>query len=329
MADQGIINALFGGPSWLEQANQQRQKDIANYLQGGVPQMMADTQGTQNLAGGFGGTTKNVGIRAYHGSPYDFDKFDLSKIGTGEGAQAYGHGLYFAENPAVAKQYRDALASSGVSVKPGFDYDPTELGILNRAIQQGRSGDDIPALLREQEQNYRARGEVPIADSISSARKNLEAGNYLPLPPGKMYEVNINAKPEQFLNWDKPLNEQPQIAIDPLLETIKKEAYSRALASTNKSRADQLWSMVKDPMTAPVEFAQEILRKPETTQSLSQAGIPGIKYLDQGSRTGGQGTSNYVIFDPSLIDITKKWALIGALMGGGGLASQQAGEPGQ
>ena len=51
-----------------------------------------------------------MGIRAYHGSPHDFDKFDLSKIGTGEGAQAYGHGLYFAENEGVAKGYRDALA---------------------------------------------------------------------------------------------------------------------------------------------------------------------------------------------------------------------------
>ena len=44
------------------------------------------------------------GIRAYHSSPHDFDKFDLSKIGTGEGAQVYGHGLYFAENPAVSGQ---------------------------------------------------------------------------------------------------------------------------------------------------------------------------------------------------------------------------------
>src|SRR5262245_438695 len=48
------------------------------------------------------------GIRAYHGSPHDFERFDLSKIGTGEGAQAYGHGLYFAENPKTAKAYREA-----------------------------------------------------------------------------------------------------------------------------------------------------------------------------------------------------------------------------
>ena len=50
------------------------------------------------------------GIRAYHGSPYDFDKFDISKIGTGEGAQAYGHGLYFAGNPGTAGSYKHATS---------------------------------------------------------------------------------------------------------------------------------------------------------------------------------------------------------------------------
>src|SRR6185437_16282352 len=54
----------------------------------------------------------NMGIKAYHGSPHDFDAFDLSKIGTGEGAQAYGHGLYFADNEGVAKSYRDTLAGA-------------------------------------------------------------------------------------------------------------------------------------------------------------------------------------------------------------------------
>ena len=38
----------------------------------------------------------------WHGSPHKFDKFDSSKIGTGEGTQAYGHGLYLADAPEVA-----------------------------------------------------------------------------------------------------------------------------------------------------------------------------------------------------------------------------------
>ena len=45
-------------------------------------------------------------IRAYHGSPYDFDRFDLNKIGSGEGAQAFGHGLYFTDSEDIAEGYR-------------------------------------------------------------------------------------------------------------------------------------------------------------------------------------------------------------------------------
>jgi hypothetical protein len=47
-------------------------------------------------------------IEAWHGSPHDIDRFDSSRIGTGEGAQTYGHGLYFAEN-----EKRRAAISSG------------------------------------------------------------------------------------------------------------------------------------------------------------------------------------------------------------------------
>ena len=41
----------------------------------------------------------------WHGSPHGFTKFDMSKIGTGEGAQAYGHGLYLADAPETATSY--------------------------------------------------------------------------------------------------------------------------------------------------------------------------------------------------------------------------------
>lgn len=47
---------------------------------------------------------------AWHGSPYDFDEFDLGAIGTGEGNQVHGWGLYFAKNKKVSKQYKDVLS---------------------------------------------------------------------------------------------------------------------------------------------------------------------------------------------------------------------------
>jgi len=47
---------------------------------------------------------------AYHGSPHEFDQFSLDAIGTGEGAQAFGWGLYFASRREIAEWYRDALS---------------------------------------------------------------------------------------------------------------------------------------------------------------------------------------------------------------------------
>lgn len=47
---------------------------------------------------------------AWHGSPHDFDEFDLGKIGTGEGAQAHGWGLYFAKKKSVSKNYQKVLS---------------------------------------------------------------------------------------------------------------------------------------------------------------------------------------------------------------------------
>ena len=58
------------------------------------------------------------GILAYHGSPHDFDKFSTSAIGTGEGAQVYGRGLYFAQKKGVAQSYRDSLSNNA-----SFDLD--------------------------------------------------------------------------------------------------------------------------------------------------------------------------------------------------------------
>ena len=43
---------------------------------------------------------------AWHGSPYDFDEFDLGSIGGGLGTQAFGWGLYFTENKNVAEKYK-------------------------------------------------------------------------------------------------------------------------------------------------------------------------------------------------------------------------------
>jgi ADP-Ribosyltransferase in polyvalent proteins len=157
-------------------------------------------------------------IRAFHGSPYDFETFDASKIGTGEGAQSYGHGLYFAERPEVAKTY-------------------------------------------------------------TKTNTNV---------PGKMYEVSINAHPDEFLHWDKPLSEQSQKIRDVFAGVNPK--------TTGEEIAAYLGRQV--PKDKPVAKG--------VSELLSNAGIKGIKYLDQGSRDAGKGTSNYVVFDGKHINVVSK-----------------------
>lgn len=49
-------------------------------------------------------------VKGYHGSPAEFNQFSNDKIGSGEGAQAYGYGHYIAENQKVAEKYRDKLS---------------------------------------------------------------------------------------------------------------------------------------------------------------------------------------------------------------------------
>ena len=67
---------------------------------------------------------------AWHGTPHDFDGFDLGAIGTGEGTQAHGWGLYFAQNREASQGYRERLK------KPGLFYDGKEKKELPSDIQE-------------------------------------------------------------------------------------------------------------------------------------------------------------------------------------------------
>lgn len=72
--------------------------------------------------------TTEFGQPAYHGSPHDFERFSLEHVGKGEGAAAYGWGLYFAENPDVAAEYRRRLAGPDKSKHLAFNA-PDEASI--------------------------------------------------------------------------------------------------------------------------------------------------------------------------------------------------------
>lgn len=67
--------------------------------------------------------TETMDKQFYHGSPYEFESFDLSKIGTGDGLNKYGFGLYFSDSVDTAKYY------AGVSKESMYLYTVRLLGL--------------------------------------------------------------------------------------------------------------------------------------------------------------------------------------------------------
>lgn len=252
-------------------------------------------------------TAAERGIIAYHGSPHSFDRFDISKIGTGEGAQAYGHGLYFAEAEEVAKKYRDELSGR---VKSSANRLLAKNENIDDAISEAQSEiDRLMSLPNGGGDVFRRDGLVAIKkaaiDELSARKRGGGVGS------GSMYQVRINANPEDFIDWDTVLSGQ-----NPKVREILGE--SDLLAA-----ADRLSLASRNPMFAGDIIKADKATPAELSQALARMGIPGIRYKDAGTRGMENATRNYVIFDDALINILKKYGIaIPALAGGGLLATQ-------
>ena len=107
-----------------------------------------------------------------------------------------------------------------------------------------------------------------------------------------------HALPEHFLDWDKPLNQQS-------------EHVKQAIANSPYAGYEE----------TSLPGGQLVPHTAAGMQGLADAGIPGIRYLDQGSRSAGQGSHNYVVFDANTIDILRKYGIAGLIAGGGAAAA--------
>lgn len=161
-------------------------------------------------------------------------------------------------------------------------------------------------------------------------------------PPGHMYEVRVNADPAHFLDWDKPLSEQT-----PHVQAALQRAGMTPPAMRLEQLPDGAWSATfpgdRERVFAtraeadafaghfgPNPTGREILQarlpggggQEAAATALKAAGIPGVRYLDGGSRGVGQGTSNHVVFSPETISILRKYGIAGLTAGGTAAAAQ-------
>jgi len=276
-----------------------------------------------------------AGVTAFHGSPHKFDKFRMDKIGTGEGAQTYGHGLYFAENPKVAEEYRKALSLnlSGEKLddivytwkRSGVDIGATrskdgqitihKLLVPNNKRNQGIGTAAMENLINYADETGQTIKLSPSTDfggtSVGRLKEFYKRFGFIenkgrnkdftisdsmyrrPVNQGATYKVDISDDAvKNFLDWDKPLSQQP-------------ESVRKALTKWTKDKGGS----ILDGESALKEISFDLRMRgmddspAAVSAELKKLGIPGIRYLDQGSRTAGKGTHNYVVFDEDIVKI--------------------------
>lgn len=265
-------------------------------------------------------------LTAYHGSPYTFDKFDISKVGTGEGAQAYGHGIYFAEAPGVARGYQAALS--------GYSADGKRLPSNIATVVSNFNGDIDAAIAYRQNQLNNWLDSNPdkknfVVKDLQNEIKQLSKLQGKKLEStGSFYTVDIpDDMVATMLDWDKPLSKQKDLVAKITPEALGLEykqlpngnhAYVNAdgrpfwilQKGGTKESFDNRWkeSLLMQNSGGELYKAlnQGLDDAAKTSAALNKAGIQGIKYLDQSSRADGKGTRNFVVFDPSSVKMLER-----------------------
>ena len=280
------------------------------------------------------------GITAYHGSPYDFDKFSLDNIDSGEGAQAFGYGLYFTDSEDIAKFYKDKLSDEMTSdVRFSFKGEEYERGtpewkMLSTIYNRGTA--NAKKLVKELKSDL-AKGKPYItADQVNryeailnqAPKKSQIKQNF-----GRTYEVDIAPKASELIDYDKPLGEQNQFVKDALKKVADEMNINDArnlgfddfdFGGSEQKAIDAAKKAMLDKDQSVVAFLNNwsVFRGNQGAgeELLKKHGIRGIKYkANQGvgaRNVPEQGANNYVIFDDKDVNIKRKYELGGAGLAG-------------
>jgi len=223
----------------------------------------------------------------WHGSPHDFVQFDSNKIGTGEGNQTYGHGLYGAENRSVAEVYGQQVKGQeridGINARMSelskiMDRQPRVFGKDEFATQEGRD----------------AKAEY---DRLMEEK----------LKPGNIYKAHFDAEPHELLDWDKPLSKQSDFVKSQL-----KDSPGMLFAGPETTGQAIYNLLVNNGKIAPYYEIPKV-RGRYASDYLASKGIKGIQFLDQFSRKEnnyrvGLATPNeYVVWGPDRSEVSPRF----------------------
>lgn len=276
-------------------------KTLENLQQGGEESMNLAMDITQPL----GGVASQ--IKAFHGSPHKFKKFTTKKMGTGEGGQAFGWGLYFTDQKDIAKTYARSLSFNKGIIPDTIKKNLRKVDYLGFDTP----GEAISAIRKHPD--WKQRWDVEGSDT-TKIEQYIDEGSHV-------YDITLHKgkTPDQYDYID--FYEAPKLSqMKKIFEQLDKRDITPSL------RDQKSWRLMKedvekgfDPIYGkelPPDFPAfneiqrdltEVLGPMETSLTLRDAGIDGIRFPTEtlmGSKpTTGRKEFNYVVFDENAITI--------------------------
>ena len=247
---------------------------------------------------------------AWHGSPHDFDEFDLGAIGTGEGNQAHGWGLYFAKNREVAQAYKDVLGIDSVEIISGDTkyrlnddiewYDNKTKSIidaenplsmaLTTLSEEGESTKAIKNLTDFIKSKKDNKSDYVVAQvkRAEQAIQILKDNHFDTHQWNTMFEVDIPEN-EYLLNEQENIEKQSPI-VKKAVSKISNELNSSVLNNSNLS-GKEFYRLL----------SKELGGDKSASRKLSNFGVKGITYK------GEQDGICFVVFDDKAIKVIEKY----------------------
>lgn len=269
--------------------------------------------------------------RVYHGSGADFERFDHSHMGEGEGAQAYGWGTYVTEVKGIGRTYAKASGDRNLGNRPAYiasryDYfykgqpidqdkvNPLQMAcgtaMYSKNIAEARRRADRYADYAEHDGNTEMAEKWREAYRILSESKKSDFTQKPHKPDYYLYTVEIpDDNGSNYLEWDKTLTDEQKTVI---ADKLKEQGFGQTKRVDGDivfSKGDK-WIIVGDNfrgMDWYKSLAMLFDGDKATSEFLHSAGFVGIKYPAQ-YRSGGRedNAKNYVIFNEGDLQITDK-----------------------
>jgi hypothetical protein len=233
-------------------------------------EIKSGVKGREALAGSDLATRGFLTQSAWHGSPHKFDEFSTSKIGTGEGAQAYGYGLYFAGNKEIAEYYQKNLAPPPILKNWSFgsvslvrneeytDYSPrdhSDQQMAKALLSEDlliHEGEIVELFKNEGLEAARAAMQKIAEERLESAiEEDPKIAPYLKvfkkdiqtrlkfdveISKGNLYKVELAPEEDEYLLWEEPIDKQPE----KVREALRKAGATEYVDELEKAYFSQL-----------------------------------------------------------------------------------------